>query len=508
VGVVGEHAVVIGGAIGGLAAARSLSSRFARVTVIDRDELPDDARDRQGVAHGKHAHLLLIAGRLELEKLFPGLTKELIAGGAVPFDPARDQLFVQGGGERIRYDSGMLAISLSRAFLESTLRRRVAALPNVEIRDRTAACGLAGASGRVTGVEIEDGEPLTADLVIDATGHGGGRADRWLEKLGCPAPKIDTVKVNVGYTTRLLRRRDGDLPDGALVALVAPTAPHQKRAAAAIPIEGDRWIVTIGEWHREELAVDPAGFAEFAASLPVPYVADLIAGAEPIGDVAARQFPASRRRYFERLSRVPHGYLALGDAICSFNPLYGQGMTVAALEALELGECLDRFGAVSVDMAREYYRATGALVDTPWMMATGGDFAYPETTGRKPRGIDLLNRYMRRVVQASHVSPEIHRVVLEVQHMLTPPSALLRPGTVIRSLRAARRSPARARPATPTGAPDEPPAETPGESPAGAPDETAAGAPSEPPAGAPDEPPAGAPDEGAGGTRDGTPLPG
>jgi 2-polyprenyl-6-methoxyphenol hydroxylase-like FAD-dependent oxidoreductase len=464
-GRVGGHAVVLGGAIGGLVAAQVLASRFDLVTVIDRDELPVEARDRPGVPHGPHVHLLLIAGRLGLEELFPGLTDELIAGGAVPFDPGADLLFAHGGALRVRFKTDMMGISLSRAFLESALRRRITATPNITVRDQLAACGLAGVTGRVTGVKVDGvkvdgvkvdggeedsgagdgGEVIEADLVVDATGRGGGRADRWLEQLGCPAPEVATVKIDVGYTTRLLRRRPDDLPDGGLLSLMAPSPPKEKRAGAAFPIEGDRWVVSLGGWHREHPPGDPEGFAEFAASLPEPHIADLLARAEPLSDPVSRQFPSSRRRYFERLRRLPAGYLALGDAICSFNPLYAQGMTIATLEAIELGRCLDRFGAVSVDMAREYYRAAAIVIDIPWMMATGGDFAYPETTGPKPFGIDLLNRYMRRVVQAAHVSPRIHRLMIEVQHLLTPPSALLRPSTVLRVYRAARQSPVRRR---------------------------------------------------------------
>jgi 2-polyprenyl-6-methoxyphenol hydroxylase-like FAD-dependent oxidoreductase len=446
VAIVGGHAVVIGGSIGGLAAAQVLSSRFDRVTVLDRDELPAQPRDRRGVPHGIHAHALLIGGRLALESLFPGLTDELIAGGAVPFDPGADLLFVQMGALRVRFRSGMLGISMSRAFLECSIRARVRGLSNVELRDGVAACGVTGSAERVTGVEVDraggDGvEVLAADLVVDATGRGGGQADRWLSRLACAAPRVATVKIDVGYTTRLLRRRDGDLPDGGLLSLMASTPPHDKRAGAAFPIEGNRWVVTIGGWHREHAPGDPVGFAEFATHLPAPHIADLIERAEPVSDLETRKFPAARRRYFERLRRPPGGYAALGDTICSFNPLYGQGMTVATLEAIELGRCLDRRGETSAATMREYYRAAAKVVETPWQMATGGDFMYPETVGPKAPGTDLLNWYARRALLASHVSVPVHRVLLDVQHLLAPPSALLRPGTVVRSLWSARRSP-------------------------------------------------------------------
>lgn len=443
---VGAHAVVIGGSMGGLVAAHVLAGRFSRVTVVDRDALPGEARDRHGVPQSGHAHALLVSGQTTLEELFPGLTDELVAGGAVPFDPGADLLFHQMGSHRIRFGTGMLGISLSRAFLEHTVRTRVAALPTVEFRDRLAVCGLTGDAGQVTGVELDGGEVLAADLVVDASGHSGMRSDRWLRALGCPTPGVATVKVDVGYTTRLLRRGAGDrLRDGVLLCLTAGVPPHDKRAAAVFPVEGDRWVVTLAGWHRAHAPVDPEGFAKFAAELPTPHIGELVARAEPVDDRDARRFtyPQSRRRFFERLRQPPAGYVVLGDALCSFNPVYGQGMSVAALEAVELGRCLDRFGTASSRMARAYYRAAAKVIAGPWQVATGGDFMYPETVGHRPPGTDLVNRYVRQVVLASHVSADAHRLVLDMQHLLAPPSAALRPATVVRSLLAARRSPAR-----------------------------------------------------------------
>ncbi|MFC9267911.1 NAD(P)/FAD-dependent oxidoreductase [Streptomyces zhihengii] len=443
-GVIGGHAVIIGGSIGGLVAARTLSSRFTSVTVLDRDTLPDTAADRKGVPQSPHAHALLISGRRTLDRLFPALTDELIAGGAVPFDPGHDLLFHQMGALRTRFESGQLGISLTRAYLEHTIRRRVAALPNVEIRDRTAVSGLFGVSGRVLGVELDDGSRIGAELVVDATGRSAGRTDRWLEELDCPAPKTTTVKIDVGYTTRVMHRQGGELADEALLFLMSAVPPRDKRAAAVFAVEGDRWIVTLGGWHRSHAPVDPEGFTAFADGLPTSIVSDLLARTKPVDDQNAERFtyPAARRRWFERLKKVPEGFVALGDAICSFNPLYGQGMTTATLEAVELARSLDRHGAATPAMARRFYRAAARVIDTPWQMSTSSDFMYPETVGAKGVGTDLLNRYVRQVMLASHVSVPAHRVMLDVQHLLAKPAAVLRPDRVVRSLIAARRSPA------------------------------------------------------------------
>lgn len=434
--------------MGGLFAARSLAERFDRVTVVDRDTLPGESVDRRGVPQSGHAHALLISGRIRLEQFFPGITRELIDGGAVPFDPGRDLVFHQMGALRVPFTSGKLGVSLSRAFLENTVRARIAALTNVEIRDRVSVTGLLGGHGRVRGVELDGDEEIGADLVVDATGRSSERTDRWLAQLDCPVPESVTVKIDVGYTTKLLHREPGDrLLDNGLLCLMAMVPPHDKRAAAVFAIEGDRWVVTLGGWHRAHAPVDPEGFADFADGLPARHAADLLARTKPVEEGDARKFtyPKARRRYFEQLRKPPHGYVALGDAVCSFNPLYGQGMTVAAVESVALGKALDAHGASNSRMARAYYRSISKVIAVPWQMATGGDFMYPETDGPRPRAVGLLNRYVRQVMLASHVSVDAHRVMLDIQHLLTPPTAILRPRTIVRSLRSARRSPARIR---------------------------------------------------------------
>jgi 2-polyprenyl-6-methoxyphenol hydroxylase-like FAD-dependent oxidoreductase len=435
------EAVVIGAGIAGLSAARVLSDRFARVTLVDRDALPDAPDSRRGVPQGAHPHALLAVGRDALEELFPGLTDELTGRGAVWVDIAGDALLWQLDGYRCRFDSGVHVVSLTRPLLETCVRQRVAALPNVTIRTGTAVGGLTGEPGmRVTGVELDGAGTVEADLVVDASGRGGARSDHWLRALGFPTPQVSTVTMRMAYGTRLLRHEPGDAD--CLLAIAAQTPPG-RRFGGAFRVEGDRWQFVLGGWHGDHAPTDDDGYRQFAKSLPMPVLAELLDRAEPLTPVVSYQYPAARRRHFERLRRVPAGYVVVGDAGCSFNPAYGQGMTVAALEALALGRSLDRHGGQpTVAFVRDYYRQAARLTDVPWDLASGADFAYPETEGRRPLAGRLLRPYMRRVVLASHVSPEVHRTLLGVQHLLAPPSVLLRPGTVRRALRAAPRSPA------------------------------------------------------------------
>jgi 2-polyprenyl-6-methoxyphenol hydroxylase-like FAD-dependent oxidoreductase len=428
-------AVVIGAGIAGLAAGRVLADRFSRVVILDRDRLPDDAVPRRGVPQGQHPHVLLVAGQEALERLFPGLRDELLRAGATPFDTGSGLLLFRSGTRWPAVPIGLSLVSMSRPLLETVVRRRVAALSQVVVRDEAPVTGLTGRDGRVDGVLLEGGERLPADLVVDCSGRGG-RSDRWLAALGVPAPAGVEVKVGITYATRVYRRRPGDLPDSAAVFVVP--SPPEKPVGLVMPIEGDRWLVGLGGWHGVRPATDDDGYLAFAGDLPFPAVADLMKRTEPLSGVVVQRFPTSRRRLFERLRRPAAGYVAVGDAVCSFNPVYGQGMTCAVHQALALGRALDRHRTVTSRLSRDYYRAAAGALAVPWRFAVGADFAYPETTGPRPRSIGPLNAYVRRLQRVARDDPAVRRTFTAVQHLVAPPSVLFTPPMVARVLRGPR----------------------------------------------------------------------
>ena len=422
----------------GLSAARVLSRRYSSVTVLDRDTLPDDASPRRGVPQSAQPHILLISGLIELTSLFPGLDQELIAAGGVRFDPGLSLCTYRYGRRWPATETGLDLISVTRPQLEALVRARLTDDPAVAIRDQVAVSGLAGSDGRVTGVVLDTGETFDAALVVDCTGRGS-RSDRWLAALDLPLPGQTEIKIGVTYTSRAYRRSPGDLP-GWQAALTLPTPPHEKTMAVAVPVENDRWLVGFGGWHLADPPTDVETFERSARALPDPAVAEVISRAEPLSDVVLTRFPSSRRRHFERLDKLPAGYVALGDAICSFNPIYGQGMTCAAKEATALGAALDAHGREpTVAMARDYYAAAAAVIATPWQFAVGGDFVYPETTGPRPRGVAARNWYSRQIALASQIDSEISRTFTAVQQLITPPSVLTQPRFVARVLRLARK---------------------------------------------------------------------
>lgn len=441
---VGKSALVIGAGIAGLCAARTLADRFEQVLVLDRDELPDAAVPRRGVTQGGHGHVLLVSGQRALSQLFPGLMDELVEAGGVRFDPGTELSFYRFGSIWPPLPSELRLVTFSRPLLELAIRRRVAALPGVSLREAVSVAALQGADGRVTGARLDDGEVIETDLIIDCTGRGA-RSNHWLTALGFPAPRVSEVKVGVGYATRFYRRSPGDLAEGSAVFSL-PSPPEDKRAGLALPVEDDRWLISLGGWH-DDFPRDLPAFEKHARELPHPGIARLVERCEPLTDLSVVHYPASRRRYFEELSEVPGGYLALGDSICSFNPIYGQGMTCAALEAVELGRLLDSStgsgSGLGQELSRRYYQQAARIVATPWQFATGGDFSYPETGGDRPRGIRLKNAYAKRVQLASMVDPQVRRAFTSVQHLITDPAVLLKPAMVARVLRGARKAPSR-----------------------------------------------------------------
>lgn len=448
------HAIVIGGSLAGLLAARTLGEHFSQVTLIERDAMHDEPESRKGQPQTRHIHALLASGTAQLARMFPDLLDDLAAGGALVGDMAERMRWFTQGGYRQAFLYGRHGVMVSRPFLEWHVRRRVTALPNVTVRDQTSVAGLeATADGaRVSGVRLAnpgEGQPaiIAADLVLDATGRGSA-LPRWLIALGYEAPPESEVKVNVGYATRFFRRDPAD-PLALSWMMITPDAPRERRSGFAFPMEGDRWVVTLGGWFGDYPPTDEEGFLAHARSLPCQDVADIIARSEPLTEIRPYRFPANQRRHYERLARFPEGMLALGDALCSFNPIYGQGMTSAALQAGALDALLAERGGDLDGIAMPFFKRAAKVIDIPWQLAVGEDFRFPEADGPRPPAAGLIHRYVDLVNRASHHDPVVCAAFLDVMNLLKPPASLFAPPVLLRTLRYGRtRTEPQARPAT------------------------------------------------------------
>jgi 2-polyprenyl-6-methoxyphenol hydroxylase-like FAD-dependent oxidoreductase len=432
---IGEHAVVIGASMGGLLAARVLADHFARVTIIERDAIPPLGEHRKGVPQGQHAHGLLARGREILDDFFPGITDELVAKGAIRGDVAGDAIWHAAGDVIAAAASGLTAVLLSRPLLEGQVRARVLALANVALRDSTDVLGLTASSGNalVTGVCLRrpDGteEELRADLVVDASGRAA-KSRAWLEALGYVPPVQDEVRVGLGYTTRLYRRRPEHF--GGKLGYIITTQPPNPRGGAVLAIEGDRWIVSLAGYFGEHAPADEKGFADFAAGMPSRGVYDLIRTAEPVSDFVTFKFPASTRNRYEALRRFPAGYLVFGDAISRFNPVFGQGMTSAALQAVALRECL---ASETTPLWRAFFAKAARVVEVPWSIAVGADLAFPQTEGRRGPMVNFLNWYVGKLHRAAQRDAALALAFHKVANLMAPPPSLLKPAVLWRVLR-------------------------------------------------------------------------
>ena len=428
-----DRGVVLGGSIAGLLVARVLSDHAAEVVVVERDALPDQPRSRRGVPQGRQLHGLLARGLAEMESLFPGITDEMVAAGAVAADPGVDLHWYVDGVRKPMAAVGP-GIACSRPFLEWHLRRRLLAVPGVRIVQARVE-GLTATSGRVDGITlagVDEGDgQLGADLVADCSG-GPTRMGDWLSALGFEAPPERRVAMDLGYATRLYRRRPADRLDGALAVLSLTQDIGRARGGGAFAVEDGRWMVTVGGYHQDRPTPDPAEFTDRVAGEPVPALRRLVLEGEPLSDVATHRYPASVRRDFHRLQRLPGGLVAAGDAVARFNPIYGQGMTSAALHAAAVGRYLAS-GADPHEPAGRYFRDLRRAVDSVWQISATEDFRLPHVTGDRPLGLSFAHRVSSLYTRATMRDAELHRLFLLVLNFQAGPQSLMRPDNLARA---------------------------------------------------------------------------
>jgi 2-polyprenyl-6-methoxyphenol hydroxylase-like FAD-dependent oxidoreductase len=440
-GLEGGRAIVVGGSITGLLAARALSEHFSSVTLVERDRFPDGPCFRKGLPQMRHVHVLLKQGERVIAHYFPGLLPELIEGGAHLIDMGGDLRWFNFGNWKARCQSGMDFFCQSRGFFEWKIRQRVASLDGVRMLDE---CDVAGytldSTGRISGVKIHRApgteDRLDAELVVDASGRGS-RTPQWLDQLGFGKPIETEVGVDVGYASRFYRRPEKT--PGDWTGLMIYPKPPGTRLGVLFPVEDNRWMVTLVGWFGDHPPVDECGFLEFAASLPVPDLYRAIKDAEPVSPIASHRFPSNRRRHYERMQRFPEGLVVLGDALCSFNPIYGQGMTTGALGVRLLDDSLHeqrRLGGSGtlVGFPHRFQRKIARVIDSPWLLTTTEDFRSPRTVGRRAWWTAALCWYTGRIHRLTWSDRFTARRFLEVMHLTVGPAALFHPYIVFRAL--------------------------------------------------------------------------
>jgi 2-polyprenyl-6-methoxyphenol hydroxylase-like FAD-dependent oxidoreductase len=426
----------------GLLAARVLADHYDGVTVLERDRLPDGPDARKGTPQARHIHVLLTAGRRVLERTFPGLIEDLTAAGAEDYDAIADMEWLSPAGPAVRFPSGIRLLGATRDLIEWAVRKRILSDTRIRVRTSVDVVGLrlTPTGGRVVGLNLEDRtgaekavEALDADLVVDASGRGS-RVPQWLGALGFPRPQETVVNGFLGYASRLVRPPTDRKMDWKIFYIqCAP--PHRRRGGVIATIEGGQWIVTLIGGGKDNPPTDEDGFREFARSLPDPRFAQAYESATPLTPIVGTRTTENRVRHYEELTKRPEGLLVTGDAACAFNPVYGQGMSSAAVGADVLDQCLVKCRPGRTDgLAARFQKRLAKANTRPWLLATGEDYRYVEAEGPPPgRLTGLTHRYLDRVVALAARSPRVRRRFLEVIHLVRSPASLFAPSLLARA---------------------------------------------------------------------------
>jgi 2-polyprenyl-6-methoxyphenol hydroxylase-like FAD-dependent oxidoreductase len=464
-----QHAIVIGGSMAGMCVARVLTDYFQHVTVIERDVPPHERTFRKGVPQARHAHVLLKGGELALEQLFPGLRQELADNGALMINAGSDVALQLLGQWRQPYPSTIDVLACSRPLLEHALYRRLSAHSRVTFVHDCEVVGLCTdeRQTQVTGLELrprnghasEDAIIIEASLVVDASGRGS-RAPQWLEALGYTPPVETTVSAQAGYASRIYQCPPEFSPGWKALSII-PAAPAATRGGVILPMEGDRWHVTLVGMAGDYPPTDEAAFLAFARSLPNLQLYMAILRAQPLSDIWGARNLDNRLRDYAKLPRHLEGFLVCGDSVYALNPIYAQGMTVGALSALAIGQCIheQRRAHPNGDLrglAQRVQARIGKVVAGPWQLATGEDRRWPTTEGAEPLPLParLIQQYVGQLLHTMLTDATVAEVFTRVQQMIAPPTLFFRLDILLRVLAAGMRRRQRATRALDAGQPE------------------------------------------------------
>jgi 2-polyprenyl-6-methoxyphenol hydroxylase-like FAD-dependent oxidoreductase len=438
----GKRAVVIGAGIGGLASAQAVSRHFEQVVILERDALPVEWGSRKGTPQDNHPHVLLSGGLQALETLVPGIGENLVQAGAARVRSSLDAKFEPPGLDPLpRRDLGSAVVTMSRPLIEGVLRRRIAQSSNILIRDKcrvtTIQPSARDTAGGGVSFEPADGQPeeLTADLIVDASARGVLTLEA-LRATGTPLPDETVIEVDLVYNTVMINAAD-TVPRDWTLCLTLCDPSKSSRWGSLIPIEAGRHMAITADWngggrlHSDEWGV----FLDHVQGLRTPTIYDAIRDAKPVGGVRHFGFPANIWRHFETLAIMPRGIIPMGDAFCRFNPIYGQGMTVAIQQAVLLHNCLSsaqRSEDPIGDAQKKFFAEVSPLVQAAWIQSAVADFNFPGTNGTPPADFEKMRSYNAALFRAAAKDEVVHRLLVEVMGLLRLPDVLNSPEIVKR----------------------------------------------------------------------------
>jgi 2-polyprenyl-6-methoxyphenol hydroxylase-like FAD-dependent oxidoreductase len=434
----GTQAAVIGAGMGGMMAAQVLSRFFDRVVLVDKDSLPAVHEPRRGVPQGNHVHTLLSQGRLNLERIFPGLVEEVLANGATWAEALTEFRVCDAAGWYPQTEVGLHTVTCSRPLLEGTVRSFLARNAKVEIRDQTRVEKMRLESGAVTGIEITDAKGrhfLPTDLLIDASGRAG-RSVAWLEEAGYGPVEETTIEIGVAYASAIFRRPpDWKFGDQTIFMSGNPTTGE--RGGAIFAIENDCWLASLMGRFDHQPPTDPNEFMEFARTLDEPDVFDWLSQAERITPIQIYRPRFSKWRRYDKLDSYPGALLPLGDAIAQVNPVRGQGMTLASVHAIKLLEVLEERSSLGKDLAalaRPYFERVQEFTQTVWEGLEILEYQCDGVKGDRPADIEMRIAFFSALRLVANDDLEVMRLLQRVGHLVDPPTVLQRPDITERIL--------------------------------------------------------------------------
>jgi 2-polyprenyl-6-methoxyphenol hydroxylase-like FAD-dependent oxidoreductase len=433
----GEHAIVVGAGLGGVSAARVLSDYFDEVMILDRDELTVDTIARPGVPQAKHPHLLLGGGLKALENLFPGFGNELMEAGAEPIDPGFDSLYEFPGRDVCpKVKLNWSTYSMTRPLIEHILRRQVERLGNIKVRGGCRVLNIVGESNvhAATGIQCQmvDGsrETLKSDLIVDASGNGSLTLE-FLKSTGRRPPVETNLGVNIRYASALFER--SPILNGYKTVSSLPSERGQTRGGLIVPAENSTNQVVLSGRGKDIPPTDGDEFLSYARQLSTLTIYNAIKNAKRLTDITPFSFPESRWRHFAQIPDFPRGVLPIGDAICRFNPVYGQGMTVASQEANLLSDLLQTLDGHSLaTLAPTFLSKAETLIADPWAMSAIPDLIYPQTIGERPPDFEDRLNFQSALDRLAVRDVNIYKLLVEIRHLLKPLTLLDDPSLVMR----------------------------------------------------------------------------
>ncbi|WP_153800916.1 NAD(P)/FAD-dependent oxidoreductase [Foetidibacter luteolus] len=438
---IGLHAVVIGGSVAGLLSARVLAGYFEKVTILEKDNLPQGPLLRKTIPQGNHLHAILSSGLNLLENFFPGIVQQMEEPGVELVDFARDICWLFQGSWRSRHTSNVKCLLSLRPYLEWHIRNRLMLdCHNVTIRENCMVKGLLTNKDKsvVTGVTMLCGsnnqtENIEAALTVDACGRGS-ETPLWLTQMGYTAPKEAALEINLGYASRLYSQQE-NFDDGWKALVLFPKMPHAWRLGLMAHIQGNQCMVTMNGYFGDHAPVDDAGFLAFARSLPKPDIYNYIKDKVPLGKTKVYKIPKVYRRYYEKLPRFPEGLIVTGDANCVFNPIFGQGITLAAFYAKALQQSLNKQsskpGNSIIGLSKKFQYQASRHLNLPWFLTTAIDLSYAQTKGSRPPAMPVISWFLRYAIEVTSKDKKLYQTFINVMHMQAGLSALLAPSFLL-----------------------------------------------------------------------------